>query len=334
MTTQKRVLLNFFLAAGLLLAAWKASAEVVNRSTDLISPFGSYRDLRAQNALEVGIEPTAPDTPANSATSATTVWGDLRVTDGPSRFEERLIVDGDTLRVLPYNYWGGLHWVNVGFAAPEALPISELSDLNINGDIWTRRYFHVANRFEEKRLYLGTTDPATPPVWGDLGALQDGAVWRPVYFKANNKLVLNGRAGGAVGNVIIGTDQNDVAYDPSQKLFVKGNAVANAWVNTSSREAKTDIRPLTPDEYAGSLRTIAATPLYHFRYKDWDPVTEVRTGPMAEETPRQLLSPSGKVLATGDVIGHLLAAIKELARQNDELERQITRLESERGGVR
>lgn len=329
----KRLTANVLVAALLLGGAWHASAEVVNRPTDVTSPFGAYRALRAHTSLKVGIEPTAPDTPANSATSTTTVWDDLLVTDGPSRIEERLIVDGDTLRVLPYNHWGGLHWTNIGFNAPEGYSIDRLADLNVNGDVWTRRYFNVGHRFEERRLFLGTTDPAAPPLTGEMGSLQQpGSVWRPVYIKANNKLVLNGRAGGSNANVIMGTTPADPLYDATQRLYVKGNAVASAFVSTSSREAKTDIRPLTPAEHRDALGTIVATPLYRFRYKDWDPPSERRIGPMAEETPRGLLSPNGKVVSSGDAVGLLLAAVKELARDNEALERQIAALEAGEGG--
>ncbi len=333
----------FFILLFSILFTVPCYSETLERSTEYSSPYGSYKELTALNSMTVGIAPTAPATPANAATGVVTVNGSLQISNGPTIIEEKLGVDGDTLKVLPYNYWGGLHWVNIGQPSPETATIDKLSDLNVYGDIWSNRYFHVATRFTEKRFFLGTTDPATTPVLGEMGAQDDSNVWQPAFFKANHKIVLNsGDTGRSSGKVIIGATQAEAvtavggaANYALYKLIVNGSSVAQNFISSSSREYKTDIQPLTETQYRGTLDDLSKTEVFRFRYKSESPSERrIHTGTIAENSPEEILSSGKKGINTSSAIGFLIATVKELALQNEQLEKEVVRLEKELGKIK
>ncbi|MCG3176034.1 MAG: hypothetical protein MOGMAGMI_00972 [Candidatus Omnitrophica bacterium] len=319
----------------MLSAAAGASAETLQRSTEYSSPSGLYRDVTALNSLTVGIAPTGAGVPANAATGSLTLYGDLASANGNTVIEERLIADGDTLRVLPYNYWGGLHWTNIGFNSPESYPIERLADLNINGDIFARRGYNVAPRFSERALFLGTTDPATPPVHGYIANRDDFNAWQPVYIKANIKLVLNsGAPGRSSGNVLIGASPTDAGWNAANnayKLFVNGSIAAAGLDVTSSREAKTALTLQSPEQHRARLDRIETLPYYTYRYKTDDPQAPLRIGPIAEESPKEVLNASGDRVSLQDLLAYLWSAIIAASERNDQLRERITALESRAG---
>lgn len=319
------------LLAILLAQPLPALAENLERSTEYSSPFGAYRDLTALNSLTVGIAPTAAGVPANAATGTVTLFGDLASRDGNTVIEERLIVDGDTLRLVPYTHWGGLHWTNIGFNTPETLPIERLADLNVNGDIHARRGFNVAPRFSERALFLGTTDPATPPVHGLIANRDDLNVWQPVYIKANIKLVLNsGGAGRSGGNVLIGASPTDAGWNVANnvyRLFVNGSIAAAGLDVTSSIRLKTDLREQTAAQDLARLDRLASLPIYTYRYTEDAPDAAPRIGPIAEECPPEVLSEGGDRVVLQDLLGYLWSATKAAAAENERLRRRIEELE-------
>lgn len=317
----------------LLLQSVPVPAENLERSTEYTSPFGSYRDLTALNSLTVGIAPTGAGAPANAATGVVTLFGDLASGGGNTVIEEQLLVDGDTLRISPFNYWGGLHWTNIGFSNPEGFPIERLADLNVNGDIHARRGFNVAPRFSERALFLGTTDPAAPPVHGLISNRDDLNVWQPVYIKANIKLVLNsGAAGRSSGNVLIGASPTDVGWNAANnvyKLFVNGSIAAAGLDVTSSIRMKTDLHEQATADDLARLDRLAHLPIYTYRYKTDGPGASLRIGPIAEECPPEMLSEGGDRVVLQDLVGYLWSATKAAAAENDRLRRRIEALEKE-----
>ncbi len=333
----------FFVSLTLFLISTGSNAETVERSTEYSSPYGSYSELTAINSLTVGIAPGSPqDTGSNAATGTVTVNGSLQISNGPTIIDGKLAVDGDTLKVLPYPYWYGQYWVNIGQPSPEYNAgdpnlIHKLADLNVYGDIYSLRYFHVAMRFSEKDLYLGT-DSTTTPVWGEMGSRDGNDIWRTAFFKANHKIVLNsGGTGRSSGPVLIGATPTEaiaflggVANYNSYKLIVNGVGKAQSFDGPSSREYKTNIQPLTTIQYNGILDKLSKTDIFHFRYKAIDaPTQKLHTGIIAENGPEEMLSPDKRGVDVSNSIGFLMAATKELVIENEALEKEIVKLEKE-----
>jgi hypothetical protein len=93
----------------------------------------------------------------------------------------------------------------------------------------------------------------------------------------------------------------------------------NMWVNRSSRASKEDIRRFGEDDYARVKRWLEQTDVVWFRYKAGQD-SRPRVGLIAEDVPDVLATPDRKGIATGDAIGFLTAAAKELSEENTRLQ--------------
>ena len=102
---------------------------------------------------------------------------------------------------------------------------------------------------------------------------------------------------------------------PFNTLLQVGNpgdgsgAMANAWDLFSSRSFKRDIRSLLPPEYTEILNEITTTDVVRFFYTH-DRRNRPHLGVIAEDSPREILTPDGRGVSLGDYNAFLLAGLK------------------------
>ncbi len=114
------------------------------------------------------------------------------------------------------------------------------------------------------------------------------------------------------GNVGIGTTT------PTDKLQVAGSVRADAFLTPSSRALKKEIIPLRGDEYQAILEQINGLQMVRFRYTH-EENREPHLGVIAEESPQQILDPTGKAVSLSDYASFLLAGLKA---QSEKIEAQ------------
>jgi len=124
------------------------------------------------------------------------------------------------------------------------------------------------------------------------------------------------------GNVGIGTTT------PSYLLHVNGAAAGTSWTNLSSREYKEDLKYLDSSEYGKMLDAVLAMKPARYRYKkEYGNDQSVHLGFVAEEMPKEVLSPNGKGVDTYELVTYMAGAMKaqqaqlkaQLKAQQDEL---------------
>ncbi len=131
-------------------------------------------------------------------------------------------------------------------------------------------------------------------VWGNNGTLND--------------LYLQTFPNGGVG---IGT----TTPSASCKLDVVGNVCSSGTALTSTREAKRDISVLKAADYRHILDKVASTDVVRFRFKADADDRRSRIGVIAEDAPKDIITPDGKHISMGEYNGFLLAAIKGQQQQ-------------------
>ena len=129
-------------------------------------------------------------------------------------------------------------------------------------------------------------------------------------------------------NVGIGT------ANPTNPLEMASGAHCTAggtWTNASSREYKTDIRPLRDSEYSAILEKLESIDVVRFKYKI-DPNRE-HIGMIAEDVPQEISSDDKKGIPTADAIAFLMAAVKAqqviLTEQSKEIEKLKVSIENQ-----
>jgi hypothetical protein len=124
------------------------------------------------------------------------------------------------------------------------------------------------------------------------------------------------------GNVGIGTNA------PTYKLHVVGTAAGTSWTNLSSREYKDDVRYVASSEYDQMLAKVVAMKPARYRYKAaYTDDQSVHLGFIAEEMPRDVLSPNGKGVDTYELVTYLAGAVKA---QQAQLKTQEALLKAQR----
>jgi hypothetical protein len=137
--------------------------------------------------------------------------------------------------------------------------------------------------------------------------------------------------GGAQSSTVY-DDIVELRAGPFVTLLQVGNpgdgsgALANVWGLFSSRAFKDDIQPLTGDEYDDLLAKLVATNVVRYRHVD-DRRHVKHLGVLAEDAPREIVTPGGKAVSLGDFDAVLLAAIKAQQVQLDAKERRLAGLE-------
>ena len=127
---------------------------------------------------------------------------------------------------------------------------------------------------------------------------------------------------GNDGKVGIGT------ITPSQQLEVVGNVRANSFINTSTRALKKDIVPLAQRDYQDILKQIDGIQLVHYLYKT-ESNRRPHLGVIAEDSPKEILDPTGKAVSLYDYASFLMAGLKAQSEQISVLTEKIKALEAQ-----
>ena len=136
-------------------------------------------------------------------------------------------------------------------------------------------------------------------MWGTMGGYRQGEADRAL-------------------NAAIATAESQAAIKAS--MWNAFGGAAGAGIAASTREAKTNIIKLTPQEEEKHLDSIANVPLYFFNYKDGNYSTEDHMGVMTEDSPEVLVTKDGKHLNIINYLGYLTSCVKILAQKVQEYE--------------
>jgi len=118
--------------------------------------------------------------------------------------------------------------------------------------------------------------------------------------------------------------------NPTHNIDAAGGAYCDGanWVNASSRELKTEIASLSPEECRRILAELANSEVVRFRYKAQQDGKE-HVGLIAEDAPAELVTTARDGINTGDAIGCLLAAVKAQKEISDQQAVEIEALRAE-----
>jgi hypothetical protein len=133
---------------------------------------------------------------------------------------------------------------------------------------------------------------------------------------------------GSNGNVGIGTTTPE--YRLQVGMMGDGTeARANAWNTFSTRECKSDIVSLGPSEYREILAELERTDVVRYRYRN-DESGAQHIGVIAEDAPREIVTPDHAAVSLADYCSFLLAAVKAQQERIRILEEEIERIKESR----
>ena len=125
-------------------------------------------------------------------------------------------------------------------------------------------------------------------------------------------------------------DNNAIIIDANQNVNVQGDVRATSFVVNSSRTLKKDITPLNSQDYASVLNKIGKLQMVRYLYKTEDN-RPPHLGVIAEDSPQDILDPSGKRLSVADYAGFVLAGLKA---QMDEMKVQMQEMQAQRQEIK
>jgi hypothetical protein len=186
-------------------------------------------------------------------------------------------------RTLDLSTNGQITFGNNGYSSTGSPGLFWYSD-NVNYGIYKSAGSWTSPNYQQLTLAFST------------GVVIDGG---SAYGKSGTILQPNG------GKVGIGTTT------PAYTLHVNGTAAGTSWTNLSSRDYKEDVRYVASSEYDQMLAKVVAMKPARYRYKQaYTDDQSVHLGFIAEEMPRDVLSPNGKGVDTYELVTYLAGAVK------------------------
>lgn len=141
------------------------------------------------------------------------------------------------------------------------------------------------------------------------------------YYTPDTQLYIN-----SDGNIGIGTTT------PEYKFHVIGDIAATSFINISTRESKKDIEYLTEEEKTTILEEIEGIDIAKYHYIKEDLDDPLRIGLIAEESPSEILSNTGRGVDIYKLSTYTLAGLQELNKKVGDLEMRVIALEEGRTG--
>ena len=139
----------------------------------------------------------------------------------------------------------------------------------------------------------------------------------PQYSFIANQFTIN-----SSGNIGIGTTS------PEYKLHVIGDVAATSFVNISTRTVKKDISYISNEDDVDILKKLKDIKIARYRYKIESDNNPLRLGLIAEESPSEVLSVSGKGVDIYKLSTFTIAGVQALAGKLDNIEIRLEKLET------
>ena len=242
--------------------------------------------------------------------------GRFVITDGTANATERLVIDD-------------LGHVGIGVPMPQA-SLDILTADGASAGVTSAPGIRIAATAEGQgaRIMLDSTANSSGREWnlwaGNSSvngrfAITDGGQGTP------ERLVID-----ASGNVGIGTSTPACTLDVAGTICDQNGPVGMNPTALSTRSSKHGITTLLTTDYADILASLSETDVVHFRYKTDDDTRPLRIGVIAEDAPKEIVTPDGKHVSLAEYSGYLLAAVKGqqhlITRQDKRLADLETRL--------
>lgn len=252
---------------------------------------------------------------------------------GTARFKAHTVIAGQTLYALDYWNTAGPNSVT---AAGESTPTAHHVFGMMRGFTDTSR---TVTSEQKKAQFRSMYHQSS-----DTNVTNNNTVFAPLhidgyYVRFGEKIADVDSALGYMNTVLIRCQKpwyKAAQSDPWQpQLFLQvgrpgqAAAVGNGDFQVfSSRMNKKDVMPLTPAEYGSALDRITHTPLFRYRMKDDPETNRLEFGLIAEETPREMLTPEGKGINLMSAYGEVMAALRSLQSKNQALKKRLEYLEN------
>ncbi len=325
--------------------------QTVKATTYYSAPNGDYQDIRVSGSLTVGAGLQAFVGTGNFHILNNSIDGWVQSSPGPSgggltvanNFNIQNSSNVSLFYVDNVN-----HRVGIGTTSP-------LATLDVRGEVNTMLMDGYSN----------LTDPLAGGIWqiydllfdnplgsGDVRNGFAGVTAKPpaapllrfiyMYIDAT-PLVLQSfvKSGSFRGPVAMNLDPDNRNTGPpnlqnpdllNTNLIVGGSNTprtayaSGGWTIGSSREFKTDIKPLSLPEYRDSLEQLSKAAIYWYHFKNEEDSRNRHIGFIAEEAPVSISTEDKKAINIGDTIGLLMASAKSLKEEQDSLRERLEEL--------
>jgi hypothetical protein len=258
------------------------------------------RDVTNGSKLPIRVRPNAP-------TSSLDVFSNqLVLNDGGNDFDVR--IEGDTDQNLFYAD-ASVERIGIGTSTPGA-------KFHVFGTSSGRAAeFEQNNGFANTEIRLNA--PTTGSNWGlTAGAGSGGFTITETGVATRLKVA----EGGNVG----------IANSAPNALLQVNLATCNglSWINSSSRDTKKEIEPLSEEEIKGLIEVLDDVKIVQYLYREESSDASPRIGLIAEDMPDILATEDHKGMDLGRHVGFLMGVVKAMRAERVEMAREIDYLKS------